>query len=65
MIRHGTMTCTMSDQPASTTSPPRPVPRRRRDGCDLVDQFLGWPRALRITAYVAVGVVLAPGGRRS
>ena len=53
------MTCTMSDQPASTPSPPAPgaapSPGRVRTWWY---QFLDWPRALRITVYVAIGVVL-------
>ena len=62
MIRHGTMTSTMSDQSAASTSPSTPGggtpsatpgPLRR-----WWEQFRGWPRALRISAYVAIGVVL-------
>jgi penicillin G amidase len=53
------MTCTMSDQPASTTPPPAPgaapSPGRVRTWWY---EFLDWPRALRITVYVAIGVVL-------
>ena len=52
MIRHGTMTCTMSD-PSATTPPPS------------AGRALGWwhgfldlPRALRITTYVVLGLVL-------
>ena len=58
------MTCTMSDQSASTTSPVAPgaaartaagSPGRVRSWWY---QFLDWPRSLRIAAYLAIGLVL-------
>jgi penicillin amidase len=61
------MTCTMSDQSVSTTSPrapdaagPSSSPAPRGPGRLRTRwyQFLDWPRALRITTYVAIGVVL-------
>jgi penicillin amidase len=51
----------MSDSPASTTSPPTSgavagaAPGRVRTWWH---RFLGWPRSLRIAAYVAIGVVI-------
>ena len=51
------MTGTMTDQPDS----PRlgaPVHARRPGPGDWWRTFLGWPRAARITTYVAVGLVL-------
>jgi penicillin amidase len=55
------MTCTMSDPPESTTPPPASgavaaaAPGRVRAWWH---RFLGWPRSLRIAAYVAIGVVI-------
>jgi penicillin amidase len=47
MVRHGTMTCTM------TTSTPTAGPSRR-----WWQAFLGWPRLARVATYAAVVVVL-------
>lgn len=50
------MTGTMSDQPGSPASAPPSTPRPGPG--DWWRSFLRWPRAARITTYVAAGVVL-------
>ncbi len=50
------MTVTMSDQPGSAASAPS-SPSRSGPGA-WWRTFLGWPRAARVTSYLAAGVVL-------
>ena len=49
------MTGTMSDQPGSPASVPPSTPR---PGLGWWRSFLRWPKAARITTYVAAGLVL-------